>query len=752
MELFPLSAVRLGPGPFADAVRTDLAYVLELDTDRLLAPLLAESGLTPAAPPYGNWESAAIAGHTLGHHLSALAALAAALGSREARERLDRTVAEVARAQDAVGTGYVGGVPGGAALFEALRHGGVAAARELGSSAHWVPWYNLHKTFQGLLDAHRTGGNAQALQVVTRFADWWLDVAATMDDAAFQAMLDTEHGAMNDVFATLSTLTGRADHAAMARRFTHRALLGPLAEGRDALTGLHANTQIPKVLGFAGTAAVSEPGSGLHEAADTFWRTVVERRTVAIGGNSVREHFHDPDDFTPVIDEREGPEFCNTFHMLRLTAALNRLGTRPEYLDYAERALFNHVLSAQHPDGGFVYFTPMRPRHYRVYSTPHSCFWCCVGTGMEAQARYGEWVFGTEGDTVAVNLPVAAEVDLPGGGTLRLDADVPRDDRVRLRLDLPAPRAFPLRLRVPSWCDDLVDLEVDGAPVRDARRSPGAVHLDRAWAPGTVVTYRLPMRLRAERLPDGSPWQAYAFGPTVLAARDGDAHLEGLFADDARWGHVAHGPLVSLADLPLVADGTAGVEATGPLRFRVRPVDGEPFELEPFAGVHGTRYTVYWPVAEGDVAARRAALLDLDAGAAVDDITLDRVAFGEQQPEADHGLRASASDVGVAGALRWRTTRDRMAVTLRDPEGRAVSLRVGVRQLDVPTAAEIRVAGAVVATVRLEAGGATSDVVRPVLAELTAAGRPADVELEVVAVDDRPTPGITTVRLLRWQA
>src|SRR5690606_29828692 len=133
------------------------------------------------------------------------------------------------------------------------------------------------------------------------------------------------------------------------------------------------------------------------EAADFFWDTVVHHRSVSIGGNSVREHFHDRDDFTRMIESREGPETCNTYNMLRLTEQLFRGNPDAGYADYYERAVFNHILSTQHPGhGGFVYFTPMRPRDYRVYSQAGQCFWCCVGTGMENHGKYGRFIYAHE--------------------------------------------------------------------------------------------------------------------------------------------------------------------------------------------------------------------------------------------------------------------------------------------------------------------------------------------------------------------
>lgn len=753
MKFFSLSRVTLSEGPFAHALRTDLDYVLALEPDRLLAPFLREAGLEPKAPSYGNWEDSGLDGHIGGHYLSALALLAAATGEAEPRRRLDYTVAELARAQDAVGTGYVGGVPGGAALFERLREGGIAAATTLGSSDHWVPWYNLHKTFAGLIDAHRILGHEQALETVVRLADWWLDVAAALDDEAFEAMLDTEFGGMNESFADLAAITGRGDFAEMASRFSHRKILDPLLEGRDDLTGLHANTQIPKAVGYAATAAV-RGDRRLLEAARFFWREVVERRTVAGGGNSVREHFHSPGDFSPMIEDREGPESCNTYNMLKLTKALAETAFEPSLLDFAERAVYNHQLASQHPDhGGLVYFTPMRPRHYRVYSQPELGMWCCVGTGIEAQAKYGELIFAEHEGALAVNLYIPAVLDAPElGGRFRLETDFPADEHLRLTLDLNEPRTLAVRLRLPDWSDGLAGLAVNGREV-EAESVPGAVILTRQWQPGDTVAFRLPLRLRAERLPDGSPWQAYFAGPVLLASRDGADQLTGLRADDSRMGHVAHGPLRALADAPIVPDTAPekALKSEAPLRHRLEFADpaGEA-ELVPLFEIHDSRYTVYWPVAAADEVGRRRAELVADRDLlALDARTVDRVALGEQQPESDHGFRGRATEVVIdAEGRRARTTAATMAVTLKDPGREGRLLRIGCRLTGSPTAVAVRVNGTLLTTETWtdERGDYDHDyALPPALTE----SRPVEYELEMTAPTENPTPPLTTVRLLR---
>ncbi|WP_205327342.1 beta-L-arabinofuranosidase domain-containing protein [Glycomyces sp. YM15] len=750
MKQFPLDRVTLLDGPLARAARTDLEYVLAMDPDRLLAPFLREAGLEPRAAGYGNWEDTGLDGHIGGHYLSALALLAVVTGEPQPRRRLDHMLTELERAQDALGTGYIGGVPGGAALFENLREGGAQAARELGwAGGNWVPWYNVHKTFAGLIDVHRLIGDERALAMVTRLADWWLGIAAGMDDEAFETMLDTEFGGMNEAYADLAALTGREDYADMAVRFSHKAVLDPLLERRDALTGQHANTLIPKAIGYAATAAV-RGDKDLEAAARFFWHEVVEKRSVAIGGNSVREHFHAVDDFSPMIEDREGPETCNTYNMLKLTKLLAEAELEPAHLDYVERAILNHQLPSQHPErGGFVYFTPMRPRHYRVYSQPHLGMWCCVGTGIEAQAKYTEWVFGEHEGALAVNLYVPAQLETPEfGGRIRIETAFPASEHVQLILDLDGPSEFTLRLRVPGWTDALADLEVNGEPV-EAEILPGAVLIGRTWRPGDTVAFRLPLRLRAERLPDGSPWQAYFAGPILLAARDGAEHLTGLIADDSRMGHVAWGPLRGFADVPIVADRPADdvLTSEGPLRYRLATADpDDTVELVPFYEVHDTRYTLYWPVAsEDEIAERREALIAIDRDLPLDAMTVDKVAFGEQQPETDHRFQGEATEVTMdANGRRARKTTAAMSVVLNDADNEGRRLRIGYRLGGEPAAVAVRLGGVLLAEERWDAAEGDFDFDYHLPEGLTS---PLDLEFE--ARDGRPTPAITIVRLIR---
>ncbi len=737
---FPLHAVRLTSGPFAVAQRTALEYLVGLDPDRLLAPFRAEAGLPPVAPRYGSWESIGLDGHIGGHALSGAALQWAATGDERAAELARALVAGLVECQDALGTGYVGGVPGGVALWESVASGGAEAGSfDLGGA--WVPWYNVHKTYAGLLDAATHGPDdvrGDALRAAVRLGDWGVALSDRLDDAAFARMLRTEFGGMCEAYGDLHALTGDERYAALARRFADERLLGPLREGRDALDGLHANTQIAKVVGW--------PAIGEVEAATTFVRTVLDRRTLAFGGCSVAEHFT-PDPIAHVT-HREGPESCNTSNMLEIERRLLALGGGTWLLDAAERRLVNHVLSAQHPCGGFVYFTPARPGHYRVVSTRDVCMWCCVGTGLETYARLGELTYASDGDDLLVHLPVPSRLDWAERGVrVRLDSTYPAVEAVtdvRLTVEVDGPTELAIHVRRPAWATEDVEVLVDGQPV-GVREREGYVSVRRTWLGGERLTWRLVAGGAAERLPGADDWVALRWGPVVLAARGDADDLVGLHADDARMGHVAHGPLRPLSDAPVLVgsdtDLAAALRVTGTGAVVLDRQEG-PIALEPFHALHDARYTLYFPAArsDSDVPARRAALAALDAEQlGLAGRTVDAVACGQQQPETDHRFHGTSTSTGATDGRHWRATVERFGYRLTDPEGRAAVLRV--TYLARQGRARVLVDGVEVGRLEVMSHGTE---VRSV--DLPVAS--GDHDVEVVACDGRPTPPVVALHLL----
>lgn len=668
INTFPVSDVRLTSGMFKHAEDLDICYLMGLNPDRLLAPYMKEAGLKPKAENYPNWENTGLDGHIGGHYLSALSYMYASTGNEEIGKRLDYFLSELKRCQDASGNGYLCGVPDGKTIWNEIKEGKINA-NPFGLNDRWVPLYNIHKTYAGLRDAYLVAGKEEAKGMLVALTDWMMNIVSGLTDEQIQDMLRSEHGGLNEVFADVYAITGDEKYLELAKRFSHRFILDPLVEKNDMLTGNHANTQIPKVIGFKRIADL-DGNQEWSSASEFFWNTVVENRSVSIGGNSVREHFHKSDDFSSMMTSEQGPETCNTYNMLRLTKLLYGTSGDVNYMDYYERALYNHILSSQNPvQGGFVYFTPMRSGHYRVYSQPQNCFWCCVGSGMENHARYGEMIYASRDNELIVNLFISSVLNWEETGmSFTQETSFPEKEQTRVIVKSEKPRKMKISFRCSEWLDkEKVEFKVNGGKV-EAVFYDGYYTINRKWKDGDTVEMSLPMTLRAVQLPDKSPYYSFMYGPVVLAADLGKERLDGQFADDSRGGHVASGPQLPLQNMPVVVgeekDLLANLKRVSPdkLEFRLSGVYPSRYDgmiLKPFYKTHECRYMIYWELVSGDELKHRQAELAKQEAERVrlENITADMVACGEQQPESDHFIEMENSVIGSEQGTLWRETK-----------------------------------------------------------------------------------------------
>lgn len=688
--LFDLENVRLLESDFFDAQQTDINYILEMDMDRLLAPYMLEAGLEWNAERYPNWENTGLDGHIGGHYLSALSMMYASTGRIDLKERLDYMVDHLAQAQKAHGDGYLAGIPNGKPIWSAIKAGKINA-ETFSLNNHWVPLYNIHKIFAGLADAYLDGKNELAKDVLENLGDWFLDIIADLSEDQIQHMLVSEHGGFNEIFAIMYEISDNPAYLDAAKKMSHQEILNPLILGEDNLTGYHANTQIPKVIGYQKIAFINNDKEWKH-ASQFFWNRVVNERSVAIGGNSVREHFHPQDNFSDMLSSVEGPETCNTYNMLKLTELLFQNDPAVHYADYYERALYNHILSSQHPEGGFVYFTPMRPNHYRVYSQPHQGFWCCVGSGLENHSKYGKFIYAHNEEELFVNLFIPSSLSWDAKGVeLIQQTKFPFDESTSLRFNMKTDQSFTVKIRKPSWIADGEDLfvSVNGA-INTYELKDGYISIDKIWTDGDEITLQLPMQLHKESLPDDSAWATILYGPIVLAAADRNVELlDGIWADDSRMGHIAHGEMKPLNTVDILfgkeADWFDNIEINDlatlnfTLKDHIHSIKNEAVVLEPFYRIHEARYQIYWPVVESEenITSQRAELTNKDEiYLKLAAITVDEIALGEQQPEADHFYKSGKTKSGNVDGFFWRSPEDWMSYQLKNKHKNAEEVQL----------------------------------------------------------------------------
>lgn len=615
---------------FGDSQKLGLEYVLRVNPDRLLSTAYTAMGQKPKASPYGGWESPTygawqdrtLRGHSLGHYLSALAGFYNSTGSLEAKEKLDYTVSEIKKLQRK--DGYFDCIPS-TPFDQVFTSNGNFNAGRFDLNGWWVPWYAIHKIYAGLIDAYTLGKNQDALEIVTKMADWAVKGTSNMTDDQFQKMLNCEHGGMCKVFADMYELTGKEAYLKMAERFIHQEIYRPLVKEQDRLQGYHANTQMPKIIGLAKLYELTGK-SEYRKAVEFFFKTVTETRSYVIGGNSIGEHFG------PQYQEtlgRDTCETCNTYNMLEIAQHVFKWNKNNISADYYETALYNHILASQDPEtGAKTYFVSQLPGFFKIYGTEENAWWCCTGTGMENPERYNRFIAEDIDQTLYINLFIPSTITTDDGWKLELSTNFPYEQKANIKVLQAGSKSHKIKIRIPSWVQEKAK-DSDGYTV--------AQDLTASYS----QTVDLPMKLHIRRAGDHSGNFSILYGPIVLAAQLGNDKLPPDIVDNqliymnyrATKVSAITADVLNLDSWIKETDSTTLTFVTDSSAAKT----GESYELKPFYATHHVRYTTYFNSEDPKLDARTAKYSE---------ITIDNVEPGRQQSEVEHKFKSENADAG----------------------------------------------------------------------------------------------------------
>ena len=586
---FPTSQVRLGKGPFLEGMEANRRYLMSLPQDRLLHSFRLNAGLPSSAEPLGGWEKpdCELRGHFAGgHYLSACALMYACAGDDELKARGNAMVEQLARCQQALGDGYLSAFP--REFFDRLRSG----------KPVWAPFYTLHKILAGLLDMYVHCGNQLALEAAEGLAGWIGRWVEPLSDEQMQQVMSTEFGGTMESLYNLYALSGNSHYLEAGDRFYHRKVFDPLAAHRDELKGLHANTNIPKMIAAARRYELSgEPR--YHEIASFFWQEIAGARAYCTGGTSNEEHWRTgPGELAGELGKTT-EECCCGYNMLKLTRHIFGWTADPRAIDYYERTLFNSRLGTQDADGLKSYYLPLGSSGYwKSFHSPLDSFWCCTGSGVEEYAKFGDTIYFHDEHGLFVNLFIASEVNWPEKGVrLVQETNFPEEGKTRLVVHAEKPVEMDLNVRIPYWVARGGKISLNGEPLAELASPSSYLTLARTWKHGDRVVVDLPMDLHVEALAGDPAMQAVMYGPLVLAGRLGSENLPRseiyLGYDPTPAGDPTPVPSLNSNSKDLLA--------------RVEPIPGEPARfavtagsrqigLVPFYKLLGERYVVYWKV------------------------------------------------------------------------------------------------------------------------------------------------------------
>ncbi|GMY16330.1 DUF1680 domain-containing protein [Fagus crenata] len=512
------------------AQQTNLEYLLLLDVDSLVWSFRKTAGLPTPGKAYEGWESPTceLRGHFVGHYLSASALMWASTFNATLEKKMSALVSALSECQEKMGTGYLSAFPSEQFdRFEAIK-------------PVWAPYYTIHKILAGLLDQHTIAGNSQALKMVTWMVEYFYNrvqnVISKYSIERHYLSLNEETGGMNDVLYKLYRITGDPKHLVLAHLFDKPCFLGPLAIEADDLSGFHANTHIPIVIGSQMRYEIT--GDPLYKAIGTFFMEIVNSsHTYATGGTSVSEFWSDPKRLASTL-KNENEESCTTYNMLKVSRRLFTWTKEMAYADYYERALTNGVLSIQRgtEPGVMIYMLPLgrgvsKARSYHGWGTQDDKFWCCYGTGIESFSKLGDSIyFEEEGNVPGLYIIqyITSSLDWKSGQILlnqKVDPVSSWDPYLRVTLTLTskkgADQSSNLNLRIPSWTHaDGAQASLNGQSL--TLPAPGNfLSVTKNWTPGDKLTLQLPISLRTEAIQDDRPEyasiQAILYGPYLLA-------------------------------------------------------------------------------------------------------------------------------------------------------------------------------------------------------------------------------------------
>ncbi len=641
----PIQAVKLLDGPFKKAMEADAAYLLKIEPDRLLSDFRSHAGLQSKADRYGGWESSGLAGHTLGHYLSACALQYSSTNDSRFLDKVNYIVDELAICQSPR-NGYLGAIPKEDSMWAEVQKGNIRS-RGFDLNGAWSPWYTVHKIMSGLLDAYLYCNNDKALTIQIKFADWAEKLLKNLTDDQIQLMLQCEYGGMNEALVNTYAITKDKRYLNLSYKFHDKRVLDSLAMGKDVLPGKHSNTQIPKLIGSIRRYELTGNADDKTRA-DFFWSTVVNHHTYAAGGNSNYEYFGPADQLSETLTDNT-METCNTYNMLKLTRHLFALNPLAGYFDYYENGLYNHILSSQnHEDGMMCYFVPLRMGGRKHFSNAFNTFTCCVGSGMENHVKYGDAIYAAGADgSLYINLFIASQLSwAESNRELKMETSLPENGNVKITFTNTNPVSYTLKIRKPKWANGQIDVLVNGKEEKFVVDEQGYINTKRKWKKDDIIEVKFPLSVYAVSMPDNRNRQAFFYGPTLLAGAFGKKEPEPV-----------SGIPVLVTDMSEPSQWLEKINNTA--QFASLKV-GQPKDIQftPFNQISDEYYSVYfdvfspneWKQEQVKYEAEKQKLQQIELQ------TVDVLRLGEMQPERDHELTGE-SNTGEGHGRKWRATR-----------------------------------------------------------------------------------------------
>lgn len=555
---FSLSDVAMGEGVYKRGHDQGLVLARAYSVDRILAVFRRNAGLdTGTATPPGGWEEygpapdeqrwgpaeytrgqnkrgagGLLRGHYGGHFLTKLAMAYATTGEEALKDKVDALVAGLEECRAALAAQTFEGKPrySHPGFLSAYGEWQFSALEEFAPYGEiWAPYYTLHKILDGLVNAYKYTGNAQALELAEGVGRWIYSrlsrCTAEQLERMWSIYIGGESGGVNDSLVELywlSEANDRGEFLEAAKLLDLNSLINACAQGRDTLTDKHANQHIPTFVGYAKLYAATGEERYL-KAVENFFEMIVPGRMYPHGGTGQGEMWGPPNSVVGNIGNRNA-ESCAAYNMVKVAWQLFLLTGKQKYSEYCERTVLNHILggrrnreSVSGPEN--LYMFPVHAGATKEYGNGNIGT-CCGGTGLESPMRYLETAYARsmDGDVLFVNLYGGSTLTWEDRGLkLVQTTDYPKEGEINLTFSQAPTEPLTVKLRIPDWVADKVTISVNGNVESTTAVAGSYAAVTRTWKSGDLITLDLPLRVRIERPIDSTNLQSVHYGPTVYS-------------------------------------------------------------------------------------------------------------------------------------------------------------------------------------------------------------------------------------------